>query len=116
MAWLISKYIITAGIVVLLSEIVKRSEKFGALLTALPIIALLTMFWLYVEHQPNEKIGQYAVYTFWYVLPTLPMFLLFPFWLHRVGFWGAIVISILITIIAIWLLALLLKPFGIILL
>ena len=50
---------------------------------------VLALIWLYVENQPQEKLANHAWYTFWYVLPTLPMFLAFPVLLPRWGFWLA---------------------------
>ena len=79
MRYLIFKYLVTAGLVVLVSELAKRSDKLGSLVAALPLVTLLTLIWLHVEQQPNNKIANHAYYTFWYVLPTLPMFLLFPY-------------------------------------
>ncbi|WP_339616319.1 DUF3147 family protein [uncultured Gilvimarinus sp.] len=73
--WLITKYLITAAVVVVVSEVAKRSDKIGALIVALPLITILTLIWLQVENQSQEKIARHAWYTFWYVLPTLPMFL-----------------------------------------
>ena len=75
MPWIITKYFITAALVVLVSELAKRSDKLGGLVAALPLVTILTLIWLYVEKQPASKITQHAWYTFWYVLPTLPMFL-----------------------------------------
>ncbi|MDX1572524.1 MAG: DUF3147 family protein [Methylophaga sp.] len=113
MAWLLSKYLITAGLVVLISEIAKRSDKLGALLAALPLVTILTLMWLYFENQPTEKIANHAWYTFWYALPTLPMFLLFPWLLHRYGFWMAMGVSVPVTVLTFALLAMTVKHFGI---
>ncbi|WP_431477962.1 DUF3147 family protein, partial [Massilia eburnea] len=78
MAWLIFKYLVTAGVVVAVSEFAKRSDRLGGLIAALPLVTVLALIWLYVEKQPHEKIANHAWYTFWYVVPTLPMFLVFP--------------------------------------
>ena len=78
MAWVISKYFLTAVVVVVVSEVAKRSDKFGGLIAALPLITVLTLIWLNIENQSAEKIANHAWYTFWYVLPTLPMLLAFP--------------------------------------
>lgn len=40
MVWLIVKYMVTAGVVVLVSEVAKRSDRFGALLAALPLVTV----------------------------------------------------------------------------
>ncbi len=78
------KYLITAALVVIISEVAKRTDRLGALIGALPWITTLAMIWLYAEKQGTEKIANHAYYTFWYVLPTLPMFLLIP-WMLRSG-------------------------------
>lgn len=116
MAWLITKYAITAALVVLISEVAKRSDKLGALIAALPMVTVLAMIWLYAENQPEEKIANHAWYTFWYVLPTLPMFLMFPFLLPRFGFWGSLGISALVTLVCFASLAAVAKRFGVVLL
>lgn len=113
MTWIITKYLVTAAIIVAVSEIAKRSGKLGALITALPMVAVLALIWMYVEKQPPTKVGTYAYYTFWYVLPTLPMFLLFPALLQKFGFWLAMGASVLLTVGCFVLLARVLKPFGI---
>ncbi len=115
MTWLITKYAITALMVVLISEAAKRSDKLGGLIAALPLVTVLTLIWLYVEQQPSEKIANHAWYTFWYVLPTLPMFLVFPFLLPRIGFWWTMAASVVITLVCFVAAALVLKRFGIVL-
>ena len=65
MTWIITKYFLTAGMVVLVSELAKRSDKIGGFVAALPLVTVLTLIWLYVENQPQEKIASHAWYTFW---------------------------------------------------
>lgn len=113
MAWIISKYFITAAVVVLVSELAKRSDKLGGFVAALPLVTVLTLIWLYVEQQPQAKIANHAWYTLWYVIPTLPMFLVFPWLLPRLGFWPTLLASVIITVVCFGLFALLLRRFGI---
>jgi len=101
LAWLITKYLISAGVVVLVSEVAKRSDKLGGLIAALPMVTVLALIWLYL------------VYTFWYVLPTLPMFLAFPFLHQRLGFWLTLACCIVITLVCFAALAYFLRQFGI---
>lgn len=113
MQYLIVKYLITAGVVVLVSEFAKRSDKLGGLIAALPLVTVLTLIWLYVERQPTSKIANHAYYTFWYVLPTLPMFLLFPYLLPRWGFVLSLLACVVLTIVVFFLFALLVRQFGV---
>ena len=113
MPWLIFKYLTTAAVVVLVSELAKRTDKVGSFIAALPTITVLTLIWLFVEKQPEAKIASQAYYTFWYVLPTLPMFLVFPAILPRFGFWPSLGLSALVTVVCFAALALVVKRWGI---
>ena len=113
MNWIITKYVVTAGMVVLISELAKRSDRLGGFVAALPLVTLLTLTWLYLEHQPTAKIANHAWYTFWYVIPTLPMFLAFPVLLPRLGFWATMLASLLITTACFWGFAVVVRHFGI---
>jgi uncharacterized membrane protein (GlpM family) len=113
MTWIITKYLLTAGMIVFISEVAKRSDRLGGFIGALPLMTLLTLIWLYVENQTEEKIANHAYYTFWYVIPTLPMFLLFPYLLPRLGFWLTLGASVIVTVVCFVLFALVMKNFGI---
>ena len=113
MGWLIIKYLLTAAVVVVVSEAAKRSDKLGGFIAALPLVTFLALIWLYVEKQPQAKIANHAWYTFWYVVPTLPMFLLFPRLFTRFGFWPALGLSALVTIVCFVLFAWAVRPWGI---
>lgn len=113
MKFLLFKYLLTAALIVLITEVAKRSDKAGALITSLPLVTCMVLVWLYLDQQPLDKIASYARYTFWYVLPTLPMFLIFPLLLERLGFWLAFLASSLVAMLCFGLLALVIKPFGI---
>ncbi|MCR9278570.1 MAG: DUF3147 family protein [Pseudomonadaceae bacterium] len=113
MTFLITKYLVTAGIVVFVSELAKRSDKLGAFVAAMPTVTVLVLIWLYAENQSAEKISNHAQYTFWYVIPTLPMFLLFPLLMPRIGFWPSLGAGVIMTMALFGLLSLVLRRFGI---
>ena len=113
MTYVIIKYFVTAAVVVLVSEFAKANDKLGGLVAALPLITLLTLIWLHVEKQPATKIANHAYYTFWYVIPTLPMFLLFPYLLPKFGFWPTLMACIVFTIAVFYIYAIVLKQFNI---
>tara|TARA_R110001606_G_scaffold171956_3_gene318041 strand:+ start:6709 stop:7056 length:348 start_codon:yes stop_codon:yes gene_type:complete len=109
------KYLITALLVVVVSETARHSGRLGALVAALPLVTVLTLIWLHVEGAPRDKIVDHAWYTFWYVLPTLPMFVLFPAMMARWGFWWSLACSALLTLVCFLVLAVVMKRFGIVL-
>jgi hypothetical protein len=113
MSWIITKYLMTAAIVVLVTEVAKRSDKLGGFVAALPLITILSLIWLYIENQTLEKIGNHAWYTFWYVIPTLPMFLFFPQLLSRFGFWPSLLIFVTMTIIFFGVFSVIVRRFGV---
>ena len=113
MAFLIVKYLVTAAIVIVVSEFAKANDKLGALIAALPVVTVLAMIWLHYEDQPVHKIANHAFYTFWYVLPTLPLFLMFPYLLSKWSFWPSLLVSVGISLIVFYLYAHVLKGFGI---
>jgi hypothetical protein len=53
---IITKYLITAAIIVVASEIAKRSDKLGTIVVALPIVTIMAMIWLYLKIESNEKL------------------------------------------------------------
>jgi hypothetical protein len=115
---LIIKYLLSAFIITLVSEAVKRSDKAGAMLAALPFVSIITLFWIYFESDPvtrDQKTADHMWYIFWYVLPTLPMFLLFPAMQRAWGFYGALGGSAVLTILLFALLKTAASRFGLML-
>ncbi len=113
MTWLVTKYALTALLVVVISETAKRSDRLGGLIAALPLVTVLTLVWLHVERQPAATLANHAYYTFWYVIPTLPMFLAFPWLLPRLGFWGTLGACLVLTAGCFGAFAAGLRPFGV---
>jgi F0F1-type ATP synthase assembly protein I len=114
MLFLIVKYAVTAFVIVLVSEVAKRSDRVGALIASLPLVTVMAMIWMHVENQPATKIANHAYYTFWYVLPTMPMFLLMPWMMNRgVSFWLSLTAGCALTIVCFGASAFVLKRWGI---
>ena len=101
MIFLLIKIIVTACLIVLISEIAKINDKLGGLIAAMPIITLLVILWMYYDGNSDEKISSHVSYTLLYIVPTIPMFLIFPFVISKFGFYMAFLISILITVISV---------------
>lgn len=93
MPYYLLKIVLSAVVITAVTEIVKRSDRLGALLASLPFVTIVSMLWIYHETAPErrlEKVSTHALLVFWYVLPTLPMFLLFPWMARQWGFYGAL--------------------------
>lgn len=108
------KVLLTAVIILLVNKVQLFSDKLSALLIALPLTSLLAMIWMWQGGQPSSKIAGHAEGTFWFVLPTLPMFLILP-WMLRNGwsFWSALGVNCVLTTVFFWLTVIILRKFGI---
>lgn len=88
------KVIVSALVIVAISEIAKRSTGFAALLASLPLTSLLAFIWLHMEASKPERIAELSSQIFWLVLPSLLLFLLLPFMLrHGINFWASLGLS-----------------------
>jgi hypothetical protein len=88
------KLLISAAIIVAVSEISKRTGFWGGVLASLPLVSFLSMIWLYVETKDVEKIASLSTSIFWFVLPSLILFVLLPILLRRgVNFPASLTIS-----------------------
>jgi hypothetical protein len=114
MTYLVTKALISAAIIVITSEIAKRSTAFGALVAALPLVSVLAIIWLWRDTGDAERIADFTQTTLWYVLPSLPMYLLVPAMLrHGWGFWPALAAGIGLTVVLYVITAALLARAGI---
>ena len=101
MATLAVKVVLTALIVVAVSELAKRSTLAGALLASLPLTSLLALIWLYRDTGDAMQAADLARGIFWLVLPSLAFFLVFPAGVRiGWGFWSSMGTGILTTLVA----------------
>ena len=99
MSYFIIKAALSGIIVAIVSEVARRSPGIGALIASLPLISVLGMIWLWRDTSDTQRLAAHASATFWYVLPSLPMFLAIPAMLKRgVPFWPALVLGCALTI------------------
>lgn len=99
MLYAVLKAAISGVIIAIVSEVAKRSPAFGALIVSLPLVSMMGMMWLWRDTRDPERLAAHAGATFWYVLPSLPMFLVIPALLRRgVGFWPALGLSAALTV------------------
>jgi hypothetical protein len=80
---LAAKALLSGALIVAIAEVGKRLPAMGALIASLPLVSVLGMILLWHERPDAENMARHAEATFWYVLPSLPMFLLVPALLAR---------------------------------
>lgn len=110
----LTKLIISALIIVLVSEIAKVHSWLAAFITSLPIVSILAISWLYIDTQNIDKVIDLSTGIFWLVIPSLLFFIALPILLkYQVPFWWSLLFSCCITAAAYGGYALLLTKMGI---
>jgi hypothetical protein len=92
------KVLISAALVVLISELAKRNSLLGALVASLPVTSLLAFVWLYWDTGDAARVSSLSIDIFWLVIPSLALFLALPMFLRMGwGFWLSLLVAIAIT-------------------
>lgn len=98
MLYLAIKVLLSAGVIVLASELAKRSTLLGALIVSLPLVSVLAMSWLYVETGDARRVASMSKDVFFLVLPSLALFIALPELIDRgVGYWAALALASALT-------------------
>ena len=96
---LIAKALLAGALIAAIAEIGKRLPTVGALVASLPLVSVLGMILLWRARPDSENMAIHAEATFWYVLPSLPMFLVIPALLrHGISFWIALAAGCALTV------------------
>ena len=99
MLYLIIKAALSGVIVAAVSEVSRRYPGWGGLLASLPLTSLLAMMWLYRDAADSEKVAELSIGTFWFFLPSIPLFLVLPALLRaNFGFWPSLAICVVGTL------------------
>ena len=99
MLYMLIKAGLSGLIIAVVSEVARRNAGVGALIASLPLVSVLGMIWLWRDTHEPERLAAHAGATFWYVLPSLPMFLLIPLMLRRgAAFWAALAAGCALTV------------------
>jgi hypothetical protein len=109
-----TKIAITTLLIVVISEIAKRSSLMGALLASIPLVSVLAMIWLYVDTKDVDKVSALATSVFWLVLPSLVLFISLPLFLKQgLSFYPSISLAIGFTIGAYGIMIVALSYYGV---
>lgn len=114
MAYYIFKIIISAILIVLVSEIAKRSSLLGGIFASIPLISVMAMIWLYIDTKDVAQISALARSVFWLVIPSLALFISLPLLLKNgIGFYQSMIVSIFVTIICYFIMIYLIGKLGV---
>lgn len=103
MIYLIAKALISGILIAVASEVARRWPGWGALIVSLPLVSLLTFIWLWIDTREPQRIAELSQSTFWFFLPSMPLFLVLPAMLRSgVQFWVALLIACALTIALYW--------------
>jgi hypothetical protein len=96
----VTRALLSGIIIAAIAVIGRKAPTAAALVASLPLISILGMIWLWRDTSDAKLLADHAEATFWYVLPSLPMFLLIP-WLLRAGhgFWLTLGAGVVLTIL-----------------
>ena len=95
MLYLVIKAAISGVIVALVSEIARRYPGWGGLVASLPLTSLLAMIWLWRDTDDSLRVAELSSSTFWFILPSLPLFVVLPMLLRSgMAFWAAMAIVV----------------------
>jgi len=111
----IFKVLISALAIVGISELAKRGGTFwGGVLASLPLTSLLAFIWIYAETKDTAKISSLSWSVFWLVIPSLLLFASLPILLKKgVAFPIALLLSVIATAAGYFVMAMMLKKFGV---
>jgi hypothetical protein len=113
MFYLFFKAAVSGILIAVASELAKRFPGLGAMVASLPLVSVLGMIWLWHDKPDARNMASHSGATFWYVIPSLPMFLLIPALLNRgMSFWGALGVGCLLTMILYLLMTIIAPRFG----
>ena len=95
MIYLLVKAALSGIIVAAVSEVARRYPGWGGLVASLPLTSLLAMLWLWRDSHDPERIAELSMGAFWFVLPSLPLFIVLPALLRSgTGFWLSLAIVV----------------------
>ena len=99
MTYLLIKALLSGALIAAASEIARRSPGIGGLIVSLPLVSLLAFIWLWRDTGDGERVAALSQSTFWFFLPSMPMFLALPALLRAgLGFWLALGLACTLTL------------------
>jgi len=107
------KLVITALLIVLISEIAKRNSLMGAMLAAIPLVSILAMIWMYIDTNDSKSAVEFSNSIVWLIAPSMTLFITFPILIKKgLSFYPSLAISVVMTMLAYYGVIFLLEKLG----
>ena len=111
--YFIIKTIVTALIIVLVSEIAKKYTWAAAVIVSIPLTSLLAFIWLYYDTRDVQKVIDLSLGTIVMTVPSILFFILLPIMLKlKQNFTFSIVVAVLSTSLAYFFFIVLIKKIN----
>jgi len=111
--YFIIKTLVTALIIVLVSEIAKKYTWTAAVIVSIPLTSLLAFIWLYYDTRDVQKVIDLSLGTIVMTIPSILFFILLPIMLKfKQNFTFSIVVAVLSTSLAYFFFIILIKKIN----
>jgi hypothetical protein len=108
------KVLISAVIIVAVTEFSKKSSMVGGIFASIPLVSVLALIWLYIDTHDVEKISQLSTSIFWLVIPSLSLFLVLPYLLKlKWGFYPSLTVATIVMVVLYYIMIFVLARFGV---
>ena len=100
MLYLIFKSLISGLMIGIISEVAKKYPGLGGLIASLPLISVIGIIWIWNDTQNLSKIVEHSYSTLFFVIPSLPFFIILPVCLKNgFSFWISVLTACIVTIL-----------------
>jgi len=114
MIFYLIKTLLTVLVVVIVSEIAKRSSLFAGLIASIPLTSFLAFIWLYWETKDAQKIIDLSYSIILMVIPSFVFFIVLPAALKlQFSFLLSMILATISTALVYWVFIELLNKFNI---
>jgi hypothetical protein len=109
-----AKVLISALLIVIISEVSKRNSLIGAIFASVPLVSVLAICWLYLDTHNTRAVAYLATDVFWMVIPSLIFFIVLPIMLkHKINFSISLISSLAAMTLGYFIMLKVLKLVGI---
>ncbi len=113
--YLIVKTVLSALIIVVVSEIAKKYTLAAAIILSVPLTSLLALIWLFYDTRDIQKVVDLSLNTIVMTIPSIVFFIVLPLMLKlKYNFSFSILVSILSTSLTYFIFIKLIKYFNLV--